>query len=124
MEKMTWREAMAGLAQGVINVSEQEAETIEKGSRIYRGMDEVCRMVNDAEKGEARCPICRERSAKLLEVVAHLFAKFRDSNMDSEDFAEFLLISMYRDGALSSSHEPDGSPTAQSWPGGASDGER
>jgi hypothetical protein len=115
--KLSWREAMAGVAQGAINVTE-ELSQIERDSYIHHGMAEVCRMVNEAEKGEAPCPICRERSKALHEQVEHLFWKFRDAEkLPAEDFAEFLLITLHRLGALAPQHKPDvGKSGGESWP--------
>jgi len=109
---------MAGLAQGVINITEGMKAKIEKDSYIYYGMDQVCRMVNQAEKGEAPCPICRERSKALHEQVSHLFWKFRDAEkLPSDDFAELLLITLHRFGALSPQFKPDvGKGGGESWP--------
>jgi hypothetical protein len=113
---MSWREAMAGLAQGAINVAEGLSQ-IEPDSFIYYGMEEVCRLVNEAEKGEAPCPICRERSKQLHEQVSHLFWKFRDGKLPCDDFAEFLLITLHRLGALAPQHRPDvGDKGGESWP--------
>jgi hypothetical protein len=41
-EPMTHMEAMAAIAQGVINIAEANSCAIEKDSRIYRGMVKIC----------------------------------------------------------------------------------
>lgn len=115
--KLSWRDAMAFLAQGVINITEGLSK-IEPDSVIHHGMQRVCRLVNEAETGEGPCPICRERSKRLHETVEHMFWKYRDAEkLPCEDFAELLLITLHRAGALAPQHKPDvGDKGGESWP--------
>lgn len=49
--KMTQEEAIAAVAQGAINIDEG-LEVIEKGSRVHRGMHEICRILNEKQHNQ------------------------------------------------------------------------
>jgi hypothetical protein len=43
---MTFRDSVAAIAQGAINIDHGQT-TIEAGSRVYRGMHELCRLLTE-----------------------------------------------------------------------------